>query len=89
MELCEFEASLVYKESSRIAHAYQRNLVLNPLPPKKEKERKKKEKKSPTQSSELSEASQMDIIKSFYTQILKYRAASVATAPLAVTRHIP
>ena len=36
MDLCEFKASLVYRESSRIgSKATQRNPVSKPLPPKK------------------------------------------------------
>ena len=41
VELCEFEASLVYRVSSRIARATQRNPVLR----KKKKEKKKEELK--------------------------------------------
>jgi hypothetical protein len=37
----EFEASLVYKVSSRTARAIQKYPVLNPPPPKKKEERKK------------------------------------------------
>ena len=38
--LCEFEAGLVYKMSSRTARATQRNLVLRKKKKKKKKERK-------------------------------------------------
>jgi CRISPR/Cas system CSM-associated protein Csm4 (group 5 of RAMP superfamily) len=48
-QISEFEASLVYKVSSRIARATQRNLVSNPHCQKKKikkrKEKKRKEKK--------------------------------------------
>jgi hypothetical protein len=36
--ISEFEASLVYKLSSRTARAIQRNTVSNPLPPKKKQD---------------------------------------------------
>jgi hypothetical protein len=41
-DLCEFKASLVYRESSRIARARQRNpiSILPSPPPKKEEKRK-------------------------------------------------
>jgi hypothetical protein len=43
--ISEFEASLVYKVSSRTARATQRNPVLKKKERKKEKEKKRKEKK--------------------------------------------
>jgi hypothetical protein len=52
--ISEFKASLVYKVSTRIARATQRNPVLkNKKKKKKKKERKKKKKKSGTGSGVL------------------------------------
>ena len=43
--LCEFEASLVYRVSSRIAKATEKNPVSIPSPTKKKKKERKKERK--------------------------------------------
>jgi hypothetical protein len=45
VDLCEFEASLVYKASSRIAKAVQRNPVLKNKGRERDRERKKEENK--------------------------------------------
>jgi hypothetical protein len=46
-QISEFEASLVYRVSSRTARATQRNLVSKKKKKRKEKRKKKKKKKGP------------------------------------------
>ena len=48
MDLCEFEASLVYRSSSRTARATLRNLILK----RKKKEQNKKQKKKEERKKE-------------------------------------
>jgi hypothetical protein len=43
--ISEFEASLVYRVSSRTATAIQRNPISKPPPPKKKKKKERKEEK--------------------------------------------
>ena len=52
MDLCEFKASVVYRESSRTASATQKNPV-SKYQKKKEKQRKEKRKKKQNKTNKI------------------------------------